>query len=210
MKRNEKWFAKMKIKKPKFFVLFGFPSEEPTREEERRKKRVERKKEKERQREERKRRERKDFLGMGKNQSRQQDEKEKDERPNEIKVAVIGGGKVGKSALVIQLVQNYFISDYDATIEDRFFFFFWWSLEKSVMSDFVFLVIERRFSWRMMERIFSWTSLVCPLFFFEERYKNNLFCRYCRTRRIFSNERLLHELQPIIYLCVFCHFKILF
>ena len=58
---------------------------------------------------------------MGKNQSRQQDEKEKDERPNEIKVALIGEGEVGKSALVLQFLSNEFIEVYDPTIEDRFF-----------------------------------------------------------------------------------------
>ncbi|XP_034046256.1 ras-related protein R-Ras [Thalassophryne amazonica] len=36
------------------------------------------------------------------------------------KVVVVGGGGVGKSALTIQFIQAYFVSDYDPTIEDSY------------------------------------------------------------------------------------------
>eukprot|EP00475_Leptophrys_vorax_P015218 TRINITY_DN2158_c0_g1_i1.p1 TRINITY_DN2158_c0_g1~~TRINITY_DN2158_c0_g1_i1.p1 ORF type:complete len:196 (-),score=40.78 TRINITY_DN2158_c0_g1_i1:216-803(-) len=37
---------------------------------------------------------------------------------NEYRITVLGGGSVGKSALTIQLVHEYFVHDYDPTIED--------------------------------------------------------------------------------------------
>uniref|UniRef100_A0A6C0LYR1 Ras family protein n=1 Tax=viral metagenome TaxID=1070528 RepID=A0A6C0LYR1_9ZZZZ len=37
----------------------------------------------------------------------------------EYKVVVVGGGGVGKSALTIQFMQNYFINEYDPTIAYR-------------------------------------------------------------------------------------------
>ncbi|KAF7646430.1 hypothetical protein LDENG_00188050 [Lucifuga dentata] len=37
-----------------------------------------------------------------------------------FKVVVVGGGGVGKSALTIQFIQSYFVSDYDPTIEDSY------------------------------------------------------------------------------------------
>ncbi|XP_058035757.1 ras-related protein R-Ras [Ahaetulla prasina] len=36
------------------------------------------------------------------------------------KLVVVGGGGVGKSALTIQFIQSYFVSDYDPTIEDSY------------------------------------------------------------------------------------------
>ncbi|KAL9646756.1 hypothetical protein ABK040_001178 [Willaertia magna] len=39
---------------------------------------------------------------------------------DEFKVAVVGGGGVGKSALTIQFIQNVFIEEYDPTIEDSY------------------------------------------------------------------------------------------
>jgi len=33
---------------------------------------------------------------------------------------VVGGGGVGKSALTIQFIQSYFVTDYDPTIEDSY------------------------------------------------------------------------------------------
>lgn len=36
------------------------------------------------------------------------------------KLVVVGGGGVGKSALTIQLIQSYFVQDYDPTIEDSY------------------------------------------------------------------------------------------
>lgn len=39
---------------------------------------------------------------------------------SECKVVVFGAGAVGKSALTIQFVQGYFITDYDPTIEDSY------------------------------------------------------------------------------------------
>eukprot|EP01117_Protostelium_nocturnum_P015067 TRINITY_DN57_c0_g1_i2.p1 TRINITY_DN57_c0_g1~~TRINITY_DN57_c0_g1_i2.p1 ORF type:complete len:189 (+),score=74.97 TRINITY_DN57_c0_g1_i2:154-720(+) len=38
----------------------------------------------------------------------------------EYKLVIVGGGGVGKSALTIQLIQNYFIDEYDPTIEDSY------------------------------------------------------------------------------------------
>ncbi|XP_023398998.1 ras-related protein R-Ras isoform X1 [Loxodonta africana] len=44
-----------------------------------------------------------------------------DPPPNEThKLVVVGGGGVGKSALTIQFIQSYFVSDYDPTIEDSY------------------------------------------------------------------------------------------
>ncbi|TMS34436.1 hypothetical protein L596_002030 [Steinernema carpocapsae] len=37
-----------------------------------------------------------------------------------FRVVVVGGGGVGKSALTIQFVQQYFVIDYDPTIEDSY------------------------------------------------------------------------------------------
>ena len=39
---------------------------------------------------------------------------------NEYKLVIVGGGGVGKSALTIQLVQGYFVDEYDPTIEDSY------------------------------------------------------------------------------------------
>jgi len=39
---------------------------------------------------------------------------------NEIRIVVMGGGGVGKSALTIQLIQNHFVLQYDPTIEDSY------------------------------------------------------------------------------------------
>lgn len=36
------------------------------------------------------------------------------------KVVVVGGGGVGKSAVTIQFIQSYFVTDYDPTIEDSY------------------------------------------------------------------------------------------
>ena len=38
----------------------------------------------------------------------------------EYKLVVVGGGGVGKSALTIQLIENYFVPEYDPTIEDSY------------------------------------------------------------------------------------------
>eukprot|EP01115_Flamella_aegyptia_P014574 TRINITY_DN836_c2_g1_i2.p1 TRINITY_DN836_c2_g1~~TRINITY_DN836_c2_g1_i2.p1 ORF type:complete len:179 (+),score=50.15 TRINITY_DN836_c2_g1_i2:74-610(+) len=38
----------------------------------------------------------------------------------QFKIVVVGGGGVGKSALTIQLVQNYFVDEYDPTVEDSY------------------------------------------------------------------------------------------
>lgn len=38
----------------------------------------------------------------------------------EYKLVVVGSGGVGKSALVIQIVQNHFVDEYDPTIEDSY------------------------------------------------------------------------------------------
>ncbi|CAB3224797.1 unnamed protein product [Arctia plantaginis] len=45
------------------------------------------------------------------------------ERPNQAqtyKLVVVGGGGVGKSAITIQFIQSYFVTDYDPTIEDSY------------------------------------------------------------------------------------------
>ncbi|XP_036336514.1 ras-like protein 2 [Rhagoletis pomonella] len=36
------------------------------------------------------------------------------------KLVIVGGGGVGKSALTIQFIQSYFVTDYDPTIEDSY------------------------------------------------------------------------------------------
>lgn len=36
------------------------------------------------------------------------------------RLVVVGGGGVGKSALTIQFIQSYFVTDYDPTIEDSY------------------------------------------------------------------------------------------
>merc|ERR1712025_1011168 len=36
------------------------------------------------------------------------------------KIVVVGGGGVGKSAVTIQFIQSYFVTDYDPTIEDSY------------------------------------------------------------------------------------------
>jgi len=41
-------------------------------------------------------------------------------RPGEIRVVVLGGGGVGKSATTIQYCQGHFIQEYDPTIEDSY------------------------------------------------------------------------------------------
>lgn len=41
-------------------------------------------------------------------------------RSIEIKIVVVGAGGVGKSALVIQMIQNHFVDEYDPTIEDSY------------------------------------------------------------------------------------------
>lgn len=38
----------------------------------------------------------------------------------EIRLVILGGGGVGKSALVVQFMQNHFIDFYDPTIEDSY------------------------------------------------------------------------------------------
>ena len=78
---------------------------------------------------------------MGKNHSRQ-----RGERPNEIRVALFGGGNVGKSALVIQFVSNEFVEEYDPTIEDRFLVLFcvlFFAFLFFVFEEMGFLVIEK-------------------------------------------------------------------
>uniref|UniRef100_A0A0N5B0F3 Small monomeric GTPase n=1 Tax=Syphacia muris TaxID=451379 RepID=A0A0N5B0F3_9BILA len=40
--------------------------------------------------------------------------------PTVFRLVVVGGGGVGKSALTIQFVQQYFVTDYDPTIEDSY------------------------------------------------------------------------------------------
>jgi len=39
---------------------------------------------------------------------------------NKYKIVVVGGGGVGKSAITIQFIQSYFVTDYDPTIEDSY------------------------------------------------------------------------------------------
>lgn len=41
-------------------------------------------------------------------------------RVTQHKIIVVGGGGVGKSALTIQFIQQYFVTDYDPTIEDSY------------------------------------------------------------------------------------------
>jgi len=36
------------------------------------------------------------------------------------KIVIVGGGGVGKSAITIQFIQSYFVTDYDPTIEDSY------------------------------------------------------------------------------------------
>jgi len=38
----------------------------------------------------------------------------------EFKLVILGGGGVGKSALTVQFIKNYFILEYDPTIEDNY------------------------------------------------------------------------------------------
>ena len=64
---------------------------------------------------------------------------------NEIRLAILGGGGVGKSAITIQFLQNHFIELYDPTIED--------SYRKQIAIDdrsyfFLHLVIRFRADWR--------------------------------------------------------------
>lgn len=47
-------------------------------------------------------------------------EVKKDPNMEEYKLAVVGGGGVGKSALTVQFVQNTFLEEYDPTIEDSY------------------------------------------------------------------------------------------
>jgi len=39
---------------------------------------------------------------------------------NEYKIVVVGRGCVGKSAIIIQFIQNYFVEIYDPTVEDTY------------------------------------------------------------------------------------------
>ncbi|KAJ3437926.1 ras-like protein rasb [Anaeramoeba flamelloides] len=39
---------------------------------------------------------------------------------SDFKIVVVGGGGVGKSAITIQFLQNYFVTDYDPTIEESY------------------------------------------------------------------------------------------
>lgn len=39
---------------------------------------------------------------------------------NQIRLAILGGGGVGKSAMTIQFLQNHFVEIYDPTIEDAY------------------------------------------------------------------------------------------
>lgn len=41
-------------------------------------------------------------------------------KTEEYKLAVVGGGGVGKSALTVQFIQNVFLEEYDPTIEDSY------------------------------------------------------------------------------------------
>jgi len=40
--------------------------------------------------------------------------------PEELKIVVFGSGGVGKSALIVQLIQNVFVEQYDPTLEDSY------------------------------------------------------------------------------------------
>ncbi|EFC42538.1 ras family small GTPase [Naegleria gruberi] len=42
------------------------------------------------------------------------------EQPEELKIVVFGSGGVGKSALIVQLIQNVFVEQYDPTLEDSY------------------------------------------------------------------------------------------
>ncbi|CAH1363735.1 hypothetical protein MTP99_000070 [Tenebrio molitor] len=45
------------------------------------------------------------------------------DRPNSYqtyKLVIVGGGGVGKSAITLQFIQSYFVTDYDPTIEDSY------------------------------------------------------------------------------------------
>ncbi|KAL9645686.1 hypothetical protein ABK040_003419 [Willaertia magna] len=44
----------------------------------------------------------------------------KDNAPEELKIVVFGSGGVGKSALIVQLIQNVFVEQYDPTLEDSY------------------------------------------------------------------------------------------
>jgi GTPase KRas len=39
----------------------------------------------------------------------------------EMKLAVVGGGGVGKSALTVQFIQNVFLEEYDPSMKRNFF-----------------------------------------------------------------------------------------
>jgi small GTP-binding protein len=45
---------------------------------------------------------------------------EKKDQIEEYKIAVVGAGGVGKSAITVQYIQNVFVQDYDPTIEDSY------------------------------------------------------------------------------------------
>ncbi|KAF7998587.1 hypothetical protein HCN44_010995 [Aphidius gifuensis] len=45
---------------------------------------------------------------------------EKQSYAQTYKLVVVGGGGVGKSAITIQFIQSYFVTDYDPTIEDSY------------------------------------------------------------------------------------------
>jgi len=38
----------------------------------------------------------------------------------EYKLVIVGSGGVGKSAFIIQFIQNHFVDEYDPTIEDSY------------------------------------------------------------------------------------------
>ncbi|CAD6197374.1 unnamed protein product [Caenorhabditis auriculariae] len=41
-------------------------------------------------------------------------------QPSLLRIVVVGGGGVGKSAITIQFIQRFFVQDYDPTIEDSY------------------------------------------------------------------------------------------
>ncbi|KAL1512839.1 hypothetical protein ABEB36_002357 [Hypothenemus hampei] len=45
-----------------------------------------------------------------------------DKTPSHVtyKLVIVGGGGVGKSAITLQFIQSYFVTDYDPTIEDSY------------------------------------------------------------------------------------------
>ncbi|XP_023015173.1 ras-like protein 2 [Leptinotarsa decemlineata] len=47
---------------------------------------------------------------------------DRDRAPNyqTYKLVIVGGGGVGKSAITLQFIQSYFVTDYDPTIEDSY------------------------------------------------------------------------------------------